>query len=134
LVHAQCQRLRVIDVQLQGNLFEVENDVGRVLDDSRNRRELVEHAVDFDGRYCSAFNRRKQDAPQGVAHRRSETPLERLRVKTPESIGQRLTLEFQSLWPLKAFPQHHDVLSPNGPADGPPDLQVWSPASRRRSV
>ena len=37
LVHAERQRLGVIDVQLQRNLLEVEDDVGRVLDDPGNR-------------------------------------------------------------------------------------------------
>ena len=36
-VHAERQGLGVIDVQLQRNLLEVEDDVGRVFDDPGNR-------------------------------------------------------------------------------------------------
>ena len=67
LVDAQVQRLGGVDVHLQRNLLQVQDDVGRVLDDARDRRELVQHAVDLDRRDRRAFNRRQQHAPQGVA-------------------------------------------------------------------
>src|ERR1700682_5141351 len=47
LVHLDRQGLGMVDVQLQRNLLQVQDDVGGVLDDSWNRRELVEHAVDL---------------------------------------------------------------------------------------
>ena len=48
LVDADGQRLGVIDVQLERDLLQVEDDVGRILDHAGNRRELVQHAVDLD--------------------------------------------------------------------------------------
>jgi hypothetical protein len=37
LLDAQIQRLRMIDVQLERNLLQVEDDVGGILDDARDR-------------------------------------------------------------------------------------------------
>ncbi len=124
LVDADDQRLRVIAVQLQRNLLEVEDDVGRVFDHARNRRELVEHAVDLDRGDRRAFNRRQQDAPKRVADRRPESAFERLRVEAAEPIRQRFALELEPLGSLKTFPEHVSCSFRYGPADGPPDLQV----------
>ena len=124
LVDAQRQRLGVIDVQLQRNLLQVEDDVGRILDDAGNRRELVQHAVDLHRGDRRAFNRRQQHAPQRVADGGAETALERLRVEPAEPVGERLALELQPLGPLKTFPEHDVCPFADGPADGPPDLQV----------
>ena len=124
LVDRDRQRLGVVDVQLQRNLLQVEDDVGRVLDHARNRRELVEHAVDLDRGDRRAFNRGEQHAPQRVADRRAEAALERLRVEAAEPVGERLALELEPLGSLKTFPEHRACPFANGPADGPPDLQV----------
>ena len=106
LVHPQVQRLRVVDVQLQRDLLQVEDDVGRILDDAGDRRELVEHTVDLhrgDGR---AFNRGEQHAPQRVADGGAEAALERLRVKPAEPIRESLALDLEPLGALKTFPEH----------------------------
>ena len=118
LVDAQRQRLGVVDVQLQRNLLQVEDDVGRVLDHAGNRRELVEHAVDLDRGDRRALNRGEQHAPQRVADRRAEAALERLGVEPAEPIGQCLALELEPLGSLKTFPQHDSVLSLTGPQTG----------------
>ena len=124
LVDLERQRLDLIGVQLQRNLLQVEDDVGRVLDHAGDRRELVEHAVDLDRGDRRAFNRREQHAPQRVADRRAEAALERLRVEPAEPVGEGLALELEPLGSLKTFPEHRAVPFANGPADGPPDLQV----------
>ena len=102
------ERLDLIGVQLERDLLEVEDDVGRVLDNPGNRRELVEHAVDLHRGHRRAFDRRQQHAPQGVADGGAEPPLERLGVEAPESIGQCFALELETLRPLKTFPEHGD--------------------------
>ena len=114
----------MVDVQLQRNLLQVEDDVGRVLDHARNRRELVQHAVDLDGGDRRAFDRGEQHAPQRVADGRAEAALERLRVEPAEPVGERLAFELEPLGSLKTFPQHVCCPFADGPADGPPDLQV----------
>ena len=108
LVDAEVQRLGGVGVHLQRDLLQVQDDVGRILDDSRDRGELVEHAVDLDGRDGRPFDRREQHAPQGVTDRRPESALERLRMKASEPVRERLALEFQPLGPLKTLPQHFD--------------------------
>ena len=123
LVDLEGQRLDLIGVQLQRNLLQVEDDVGRVLDHAGDRRELVQHAVDLDRGDRRAFNRRQQDAAQRVADGGAEAALERLRVEPAEPIGERLALELEPLGSLKTFPEH-SVSFRYGPADGPPDLQV----------
>ena len=131
-VHLERQRLGVIDVQLEGNLLQVEDDVGRILDHAGDRRELMEHALDLHRRNRGAFDRRQQHAPQRVADRRAKAALEGLRVESAESIGERLTLEFEPLGSLKTFPEHQTSFLLRGslprirygPAAGPPDLQV----------
>ncbi len=106
LVHPQVQRLRIVDVQFQRNLLEIEDDVGRVLDDSGDRRELVEHPVDLDRGDRGALDRREQHAADGIADRRAEPALERLRVEAAEPFGQGFALDLEPLGSLKAFPEH----------------------------
>src|SRR4051812_44619628 len=133
LVHADVERLRVVDVQLDRDLLQVEDDVRCILDHARDWGELVEHAVDLhcgDGR---AFNRREQNATERVADRRPEAALEGLRVKPPEAVGERLALELEALRPLKILPEHLRILSPTGRQPGLQTCVLWSLASRRRS-
>ena len=109
LVDAQVERLGRVGVHLERDLLQVEDDVGRILDHARDRRELVQHAVDLDRGDRRALDRGQQHAPQRVADGRAEPALERLRVEAPEPVGQGLALEFEPLGPLKTFPQHVSV-------------------------
>ena len=104
LVDAEVQRLGVVDVAGERNLLQVEDDVGRVLDDALNGRELVQHAVDLDGGDRRAFDRRQQHAAQRVANRGAEAAFKRLGIKTAEAIGEGFALEFEPLGTLKTFP------------------------------
>ena len=114
LVGPQVQRLRLVGVQLDGDLLQVQDDVGRVLDHSRNRRELVEHVVDLDAGDRGALYRGQEHPAQRVADRGPETALERLGGKPAEPIGQGLRVEIQPFRPLEVFPQHqcHSFLGP----------------------
>jgi len=118
LVDAHRQRLRGVGVQLQRNLLQVQDDIGRVLDDAGDWRELVEHAIDLDRGDRRALNRREEHATQRVANRGAEAALERLRVKAAEAIGERLALDLETLRSLKTFPEHGAVLSLTGPQTG----------------
>ena len=51
-------------VELEGNLLQVEDDVGRVLDHAADRGELVLDALDLDGGDGRALDRREQRAAQ----------------------------------------------------------------------
>src|SRR5208282_4352064 len=67
LIGAQVDHLRRVPGKLEGDLLQVENDVGGVLDHAWDRLELVQHPFDLyrgDGR---ALNRGQQHPPQRVA-------------------------------------------------------------------
>ena len=67
-----------LDDPLEADPLEVQDDLGHVLADVVDRRELVPDAVDADARDRDAFERPQQDAAQGVAQRRAVAGLERL--------------------------------------------------------
>src|SRR5437867_5838353 len=75
----QINRLAFIAVYFQRDLFQVENDVGRIFDDAWNRRELVQHTFDLHRGDRSALDRRQQHAAECVADRCSKSSLKRLR-------------------------------------------------------
>ncbi len=59
LVGAEVEGLGAFAVELERNLLEVEDDVGRVLNDAGDGLELVQHALDADGGHCSSLDRGK---------------------------------------------------------------------------
>src|SRR5437016_11546201 len=56
--------------------LDVENNVGDVFDDARNRRDFVHHALNLDAGDGATFERRKQHPPQAVADSHAEAALE----------------------------------------------------------
>jgi hypothetical protein len=116
LHRANRDRLGLIRVDLERDLLEVEDDVGRVLDHALDGRELVQHALDLHRRHRRTLDRGEQHAPHGVADRRTKPALERLRREPAEPVGQCFTFELETLWPLKTLPQH-GVLPFARPAD-----------------
>jgi hypothetical protein len=60
------------------SLLDVEDDVGHILAHSRDRGELVQHAVDVYGGDRRALQRGKQHPAQGIAERHAKAALERL--------------------------------------------------------
>jgi hypothetical protein len=74
----QRDALRAIAVHADGKRLDVQDDVGHVLTDARDRRELVENALDLDRGHRRALERRQQHATQRVAERQAEAALERL--------------------------------------------------------
>ena len=75
---AQRHALRALALHLERDRLDVEDDVGHVLAHARDRRELVQHAVDLDRGDRGALQRRQQHAAQRVAERHAEAALERL--------------------------------------------------------
>ena len=53
--------------RLEDDFLQVEDDVGHVLDDVADGRELVERAFDADRRDRRALERREEDAAERVA-------------------------------------------------------------------
>ena len=73
--HLDLGRLAVQDAD---ELLQVEDDVGDVLADARQRRELVRDALDLHRGDGGALERREQHAAQRVAERVAEAAIERL--------------------------------------------------------
>ena len=82
-VHLDLGRLAV---QAADELLEVQDDVGDVLADARQRRELVRDALDLDGRDGRALERGEQHAPERVAERVAEAAVERLDREPPRAL------------------------------------------------
>src|SRR5215203_2746739 len=73
--HLDLGRLAVQDAD---ELLQVEDDVGDVLANARQGRELVRDAFDLDRRHGGALERGEQHAAQRVPERVAEAPVERL--------------------------------------------------------
>src|SRR5262249_35862520 len=107
LVGLQIDRLGTVAVELERNLFEVEDDVRGVLNHAGDRLELVQHAFNANRGDRRAFNRRQQHAPQGVADGGAESALKRLRVKPAVFVGECLGVSRETLGLLKSSPKNH---------------------------
>ena len=75
---AEVEPLGALAFHLQRDLLHVEHDVGDVLADPGEARELVKHAVDLDRGDGGALERAQQHPAKRVAERHSEAALERL--------------------------------------------------------
>src|ERR1700694_4264986 len=71
--------LGAVALHLDGDVLDVEHDVGHVLVHAADRREFVQHAVDMHRLHRGALQRGQQDASQRIAQRQPEAALERLR-------------------------------------------------------
>ena len=76
--HQRRLDLGRVGVHPADDLLEVEDDVGHVLLDAGDRRELVGDPLDPDARDGRAGERGQQHAPQRVAERVAEAAIERL--------------------------------------------------------
>src|ERR1051325_1284948 len=92
--------------QLHPHGFEVQNNLGDVLDGPRDARKFMEHTLDPDGGKRRAGKGRKQDAAEGVSDRHSEPLLERLKDKPPERVRVRRLVELNLLRHLKICSYH----------------------------
>ncbi len=70
--------LRGVAVEQADEALEVEDDVGDVLTDARQRRELVRDPLDLDRGDCRSLEGRQQHPAQRVAERVTEAAVERL--------------------------------------------------------
>ena len=73
---------------LQAELLDVEDDLGHVLLDARDRRrELLVHVTDLDARDGRPLEGRQEDAAESVAEGDAVTGLERARLVLGERAG-----------------------------------------------
>src|SRR5690606_16195627 len=71
----------------ENNLFEVENDVSYVLDNVRNRSELMKTSVHTDGGDGCSLKRSQEHPAKGVTNGNAEPTLKRLTNKASVEIG-----------------------------------------------
>src|SRR5579859_8192319 len=118
LLNVEVNRLRQIVVQLDGHLLQVQDDVGRILNHTGDRRELVQHALDFHRSDSRALDGAEQRATQCVSNRGAPTTLKRLGGKAAIPFGQRFELRRETLRFLKSLPHRvpsfwPDTIGPN---------------------
>ncbi len=106
LVGAQIERLRTLARQLEGNLLEVQDDVGGILDHAGDGLELVQYALDANRGDRGALDRTEQGAAQGVADGGAKAALKGLGAELAEDVGERLGIDCQALRFLKSSPKH----------------------------
>ncbi len=75
---ADNHALGIVAVHLDGDFLDVQDDVGDIFANARDRRELVQNAVDLDSRDGCTTKRRQENATQSVTQRQTEATLERL--------------------------------------------------------
>ena len=85
---------RTVAMQFAAELLEVQNDLRDVLFHAFDGRELVQHAVDLDGRDRNARQAGQQDAAHRVAKRRAKAALQRLHHELAVLVSQFHTFEF----------------------------------------
>ena len=71
---------------LEADHFQVQDDFGHVLNHPFNSRKLVQYTVRANGRDSKAFQRRQQNATQGIADGDAVALLERLKFKRPGEV------------------------------------------------
>src|SRR5581483_4274921 len=79
LIRTQIDRLRRVATQLEWDLLQVQDDVGRIFNHAGDRLELVKHAVNLDGGNSRAFDRAQQHAAKRIADGSAEAAFKRLR-------------------------------------------------------
>ena len=103
LIHGEANGLDALAHDLEGDLLQVEDDVGGVFHHAGNGAEFVLHAFDAHGRDGRAFDGAQQHAAQAVADGGAEAALERLRrehaipFREGFGIGNQIVWVFESL-------------------------------------
>ena len=95
---------KVTVVEFQGDLLEVENDVGGVFHDTGDRAEFMGDALNTNRRDRGALDRAQQSPPNGIADGGAESTLKRLRGEPAIGGGETIHIRRQALWLLKSFP------------------------------
>ena len=101
-----AQGFDLAGVQLERNPFQVEDDVGGILDHARQRAELVLGAFDAHGGDGGALDRTHEHAAQADADCVAESALERRRRKLAEPLGEGFGVGDGPLWLLIRSGQH----------------------------
>src|SRR5438045_2975907 len=94
-------RFVVLTIDLELHLFEVEHDVGHVLNDTGQSGELVLRARDLHRSNRGAFERGKQDAAKRISNGVTVTGFKRLGAKLGVSLCGCILVFSENFWHLK---------------------------------
>src|SRR5450755_794636 len=108
MIDGQVHGFHAVAHDLEGNLFEVKNDVGGVFDHAGDGAEFMLHALDADRRDGRAFDGAEEDAAQAIADGGAEAGLKRLGGKHAIPLGESFGIGNQSFRFLKAL--EHNLL------------------------
>ena len=119
----------------QPNLLEVEDDLGHILNDSRNGGEFVLYTLNPGGDDGRALQGRQEDTPQGIAERCAEPAFQGLAHEPSEHIGgDRIPFEdfgLHQFGPVAGVDEPLAVTSQHGVTLGKGSLPItWSKARR----
>ena len=91
----ELEALRPLALHAERDLLHVEDDIGDILADTREARELMKHVLDLDRRDGGALQRGQQHTAQRVAERQAEATLERLgdEARLAHAVAARLLFE-----------------------------------------
>src|SRR5690242_7962263 len=103
--------LRRVAVEDADELLQVEDDVGDVLADARQRRELVRDALELDRGHGGALERGEQHAAQRVAERVAEAAVERLDLEDAAVLANVLVRDLRDLEIHQGTASRHWILS-----------------------
>jgi hypothetical protein len=81
LVTVDANGARLLAGVLYDQALDVQNDVGDVLDDARDRADFVLNALDLEARDRASLQAGQQDPAQAIADSHAEAAFERLRVE-----------------------------------------------------
>ena len=106
----QPDRASALAVELQRDLFQIQNNVGGIFHHAGDRTELVGDALNAHGGDGRSFDRTEKGAAQRVADSGAEASFKGLGREFPVGIAQRIAIGGQPFWLLKSFP--HRVVLP----------------------
>ena len=122
-----------VGVHAADDALEVQDDVGDVLLDARDRRELVRDALDAHARDGGAGERGQQHAAQRVAERVAEAAVERLDREACRGSPRRSRLVIRGTWKSSIEGPNVVLLIVAGVGrTSASSARAWRPASRSR--
>src|ERR1700733_7454704 len=120
-------------LHLDRDVLDVQHDVGDVLANACDRRELVQHAVDVHRLHGGALKRGQQDAAKRVAERLAETTLERFGDQRRKARRVMARSHLQLVRPDQFLPIFLDrhCFSPMGQSTGGRRHWRWRPRGKK---
>ena len=119
LIGAQVDCLGRVARELERNLLQVQDDVGRVFNYAGDRLEFVQHAFNLDGGNGRAFDGSQQHAAQRIADGGAEAAFKRLRPEHAVLVGEGGSIDGETFRFLKTLPKHVFLLRPFGSMPAP---------------